>query len=289
MIFKILKEVYNDTKFRLSKPHEREIQGFKMWIDTKESDYVMRKTLRYYDSVKAHEPATTKIFKEIVKRGDTVLDIGANIGYFSLLARTLTGPTGIIYAFEPELKNYDYLVKNIKVNKFENEALNVAVGNVNGDIDLFKCPYDSGHHTIQQDKGITEYRKRSWLRFFTPHKIERLKVPIVRIDNKIIMPVDVVKIDVEGSEFEVLKGMKNLLDRNDNIKIIMEFFPLLLREMGTNLNDLYKYIKANNFKIFIIPDDYSAGSEMTEVGSFSELMNNCGESDGHVNLLLKRK
>lgn len=287
MITKLLSEVYNDTRFRLSKPHEREIQNFKMWIDTKEPEYSMRKTLRYYDSVKAHEPATTKIFKDIVKRGDTFLDIGANIGYFSLLARTLIGPTGKIYSFEPEPKNYDYLLKNIKVNKWDFEAMNVAVGDMNGDIDLFKCPYDSGHHTIQQDKGITEYRKRSWLRFFTPHKIERLKVPIVRIDNRIIMPVNVVKIDVEGSELEVLKGMKNLLARNENIKIIMEFFPLLLKEMGTDLFELYSFIKANQLNIFIIPDDYSAGSEMKEVGNFEELMNNCEGREAHINLLLK--
>lgn len=291
---KIAREIIQDSQFRLSKPHSKEIQKFLMWIDTKEPDYVMRKTLRYYNSVKAHEPATTKVFKDIVKRGDTVLDIGANIGYFSLLARSLTGPTGKVFAFEPEPKNYDYLVKNIKVNKWDIEAMNVAVGNENKDIDLFKCPYDSGHHTIQQSRGITEYRKRSWLRFFTPHKIERLKVPLIRIDNKIIQPVDVVKIDVEGSEFEVLKGMKNILDRNENIKIVMEFFPLLLREMGTDLEDLIQFISDQYFNIFIIPDDYSAGKEMVKVDSYipgkrlKELMNNCKEREAHLNLLLKK-
>lgn len=283
MITKILREIIADIKFRLSKPHEREIQDFEMYINNKDPEYSFRKTLRYYDSVKAHEPATTKIFRSIVLRGDTVLDIGANIGYFTLLARKLVGINGFVFSFEPEQKNYDYLLKNIRLNKFDIDPINAAVGDKEGEIDLFICPYDSGHHTINQKYGIMDYRKRSLLRLLTPHKIKRVRVPMVVIDNLIKKQVDVVKIDVEGAELGVLKGMKNIINNNQNIKIIIEFFPLLLDKMGTKPEELIRFIKDCGFNIFIIPEDYSAGTKMIKVDEV-----NCS-GDKHINLLLTRK
>lgn len=287
-MIKIIREVLRDTLFRLSKPREREIQNFKMFINTREPSYTMRKTLRYYDEVKAHEPATTELFKKIVMRGDTVLDIGANIGYFSLLARTLVNAVGNVYSYEPELKNFKYLQDNIRVNKFNITANQRACSDKDGQIELNTCPYDSGHHTIKQSGGITEYRKRSMLRFFTGNKINKYQVPTTRLDNIFKGEVDVIKIDVEGSELEVLKGIQGIMDRNRELKIVLEFFPLLLKQMGTNLEELFRFIQDNNFNIFIIPDDYSAKGEMVKVGEYKELMKYCPNREDHVNLYLTR-
>ncbi len=93
-----------------------EIQGSKMYINVKEKDPNMRKTFQAYASGLIHEETTTNLFKKTIKKGDTIVDLGANIGYFTLLAAKLTGREGKVYSFEPEPKNYNYLLKNIKLN-----------------------------------------------------------------------------------------------------------------------------------------------------------------------------
>ncbi len=67
----------------------------------------------------AHEPGTTALFKKLVKEGMTVVDIGAHIGYFSLLAASLVREKGSVFAFEPEPRNYALLVRNIELNGFK--------------------------------------------------------------------------------------------------------------------------------------------------------------------------
>src|SRR4030042_7144688 len=95
-----------------------EIQGSKMYVNVHEKDPSMRSTFRTYALNLIHEKATTELFKTMVKEGDVVLDMGANIGYFTILAARLVGKKGKVYSFEPEPRNYSYLKKNIELNKY---------------------------------------------------------------------------------------------------------------------------------------------------------------------------
>ena len=121
-------EVYNFL-FRYLWPYKNiiEIQGSKMYIDINNESLNMQQTFQGYASNLIHEKTTTELFKQAVKEGDTVVDLGANIGYFSLLAARIVRERGRVFAFEPEPKNYSYLVKNIKLNNYDNiEALQKA-------------------------------------------------------------------------------------------------------------------------------------------------------------------
>lgn len=276
----MLNEIIEDTKFRLSQPHEREIQGFKMWINTKEPSYIFRKTLRYYDTTESHEPSTTALFKKIVKPGDTVVDIGANMGYFSMLAKRLGADK--VYSYEPDPKSYSYLVKNAKINNYDITARSCAISNVSGREKLFLCPYDSGHHTLKQNNGITEYRKETSLirKLFLSQK-RHIEIFTKRLDDEIAGRVDVIKMDCEGSELLALKGMERILE--DSPKMIIEFFPLLLEKMGSDPKGLIQRLL--NYSVYIIPNDYNAEGGI-EINSYEGLMGHLKGREDHLNLFI---
>jgi len=279
-----LQEIADDILFRLSRPRIREIQGFRMWINTKEPSYSFRKTLRYYDKVEAHEPSTTKIFKKIVKQGNVVVDIGANMGYFSLLAKSLGAE---VYAYEPEPKSYGYLVKNAEINNYNITARSSAISNILGKERFYFCSYDSGHHTLKQNKGIKDYRKTSLIRkCMDLFQKKYIDIFTTTLDDEIKERVDVIKMDCEGSELLAIKGMSRILMENKDLKMIIEFFPLLLEKMGSNPKDLFDILN-NRFKIYIIPNDYSAQKGL-RVDSYLDLMKHLTKVDSHLNLFLTK-
>lgn len=89
-----------------------EIQGHKMFIEPADGLEFLIKP--------HHEEFETEIFKKEIKKGDTVLDLGAHIGYYTLLAAKLVGEKGKVFAFEPEPTNFALLKKNIKINNYQN-------------------------------------------------------------------------------------------------------------------------------------------------------------------------
>lgn len=289
MITQIVKELIEDTKFRLGDERTIDIQGFKMWINPKDT-YVMRKTFRAYNTYRVHEKATTNLFKSIIKTGDLFVDIGANIGYFSMLALYLGAR---VHAFEPEAKNVEYIRRNALTNHKEKDIIvsEVALSNEDGTGELYLCPYDSGHHTMNQNKGITDYRKTSLMRkcldLFT-NATKKIEVDTVVFDELQMKP-DVIKMDCEGSELLVLEGMDKTLKENKNIKMIVEFFPLLIKSMGSSPEVfINKLLTRYGFTMFIVPDDYNAGISMVEIKSYEQLMSYCPNEEDHVNLYLTR-
>lgn len=266
-----------------------EIQGSKMFINRNEKSYNMRRTLEDYASNLVHEKATTDLFKKTVKNGDVVMDLGANIGYFSLLAARLTGPMGKVFSFEPEPKNYSYLKKNIELNDYDQvQAFQKAVSNRNGTTKLFICDYDTGHHTINKQDGIEAYSRGRKI------KEQSISIDTVTLDSFIqdkTNKVDVVKMDVEGAEVLAFNGMDNILRKNHSLKIFLEFFPLLIEKMGNDPRELIKKIMQDyGFSIYVIPDDYAAlTSQMKKLNTIDEVMGYRKENDDHINLFLLRE
>ncbi len=267
-----------------------EIQGSRMYIDVNDPDPKMRKTFQAYGLNLIHEEATTALFKKIVKAGDVVLDLGANIGYFTLLAARLVGERGRVYAFEPEPKNFQNLRKNIEMNDYRNVyAYSKGVSNMSGKTKLFICPYDSGHHTINKPDGIKKYRPDY------DGEIKEVEIDVVIADDFLkdkVGKIDVIKIDVEGAEVLAFNGMKNILKGNQNVKIFLEFFPLLIQEMGDSPEGLIRQLQEDyKFTIFAIARDYSINNvaeDYVKIQNYSQLAELLkGETD-HTNLYLTR-
>lgn len=97
-----------------------EIQGSKMYVNVYDKDPSMRQTFQSYALCQEWEPSTTEIFKKMVKEGDTVVDLGANIGYFTLLAAKLVGKKGKVYALDKQPLAIEKIEKRARREGFSN-------------------------------------------------------------------------------------------------------------------------------------------------------------------------
>lgn len=178
-----------------------------------------------------------ELMKKIIKPGMVVVDVGANIGFYTLLLADLVGKTGMVYAFEPEKNNYRHLRRlcsgrgNIKVNRF-------AVGEKSGVANLFVSDDLNVDHLVYNDGG----------------KRQRVKVPEVSIDKffRSKVGVDFVKIDTQGFEHHVLKGMKNLILRCPRIMIMAEFSAYDLSLAGSRPEDQVKLVRDLGLKTYVL-------------------------------------
>lgn len=270
-----------------------EIQGSKMYVNVTDRDPSMRNTFRGYAVNKVHEESTTALFRRVVRERDVVIDLGANIGYFTLLAARLVGKEGKVFAFEPEPRNYGYLVRNVELNRYENVvALQKAVADRHGVVKLFTCPYDTGHHTIQKYDGIQAYRPD-----FVDERKEYVEVEQVSLDDffgELVGPINVIKMDVEGAEMLALMGMEQVIRRNRDLVMFIEFFPLLIRKMGQSPEEFARrLIEDFRFDVFVVKHDYSMRDRsysdgQLHVRNVDQLMSLCSNWKDHLNLYLEK-
>jgi FkbM family methyltransferase len=159
-----------------------------------------------------HEPATTELVVKEVKPGQTVVDIGANVGYFSLLFARAVGQDGIVHAFEPNPRLARILRYNLSLNGYRNVVVNQkAVSDRNGSA-RFYVP-KQGH-----ERSSLEPRHSSQIIDVATTKLDDYFEP--KEDR-----VDWIKLDVEGHETKALKGMRAILRSNKGIRLIVEFIP----------------------------------------------------------------
>lgn len=161
-----------------------------------------------------YEPNVTKIFKEHVKPGMRVIDIGANIGYFTMLFATLVGKQGRVLAVEPNVENGRLLVASRDANAYSQvNVLLTAVGDRTDVLALNGSGSNGTTATLQSGQSL---------------EIKRL-IPCVRLDDVLHDwdRVDFVKIDIEGAEYKALNGMINTLKKFRPV-IISEFSPSLI-------------------------------------------------------------
>jgi FkbM family methyltransferase len=187
--------------------------------------YVRAKSEALGYVVGAAKPETRKWFNP--KKGDTVVDVGAAIGKFSLFA----GKMGCnVISIEPHPITFDVLKKNIELNSFKNiKAINLAVGREKGKADLYSPKDFFGTASLNKD----------WENRFD---LVKYTVDLVPLDDitKELNNIDWLLIDVEGFEFEVLKGANETLKKTG--KIIIEI-------SRKNIDLIPEYLKKYNFEI----------------------------------------
>lgn len=180
-----------------------------------------------------YEPQTTAVFKAIIKPGMRVVDVGANNGYFTLLASMLVGNEGKVWAFEPEQRNFSDLIDNVRLNNFTNIVpIKKAIGQNNGEVLLYVS-----------DTGLGECS------IFPCHPSNRntVVVEIVKLDSIFRQKVDIIKSDTEGNELGVLLGAERLLDISGDIKLFLEMFPAGFKVAGYSISDLWKVLQRYGF------------------------------------------
>lgn len=168
----------------------------------------------FSDAFVLREVVNRKVYEKCSApgKGDTVIDIGAGIGTFTVRASSLVGEEGSVISIEPNPENYKLLLKNIKANRLQNViSINEACTNYNGTAKLF-IPGDTLLSSLVHNRNHPSY-------VFC--KVERLDSLIRRLG---IGKVDFLKIDVEGSELEVLEGALETLSSNQ-LRITLEVHP----------------------------------------------------------------
>ena len=189
-----------------------------------------------------YEPQETQLLKKIIKKNSTVIDIGANIGYFTLLLAKLVGPDGKVFSFEPDPNNFSILEKNVKINGYSNVILTQkAISDKTETTKLYLCKYSNGMHRIYQSEICEGYVE-----------IESSKLDDFFESVKFNGNIDFIKIDTEGSEVNVIRGIKNIINMNENIKILIEFEPWSIVQSGHSPKELLTEIENHGIKIFPI-------------------------------------
>ena len=178
------------------------------------------------------EPMETKYFLNWLKPGMHVVDIGANIGYYTVQMHGRVGGSGKIWAFEANPRIFARLKQNVEANNAaEVTLMPMAAGNADGAVTLF-CPADDTH-------GFASLRNQGW-------KAEEFVVPCRRIDDVLAgQRVDVLKLDVEGAEKMVLEGALDLI-RSQKPRIMIELAPALTSTFGYRTFDLIDILLACN-------------------------------------------
>ncbi len=196
-----------------------------------------------YSIYSEYEPKSIETVRNNIYKGNTVIDIGAHIGLYSLIFAESVGDRGLVYAFEPEVKNFRLLKKNVKINGYKNiTLLKKAVSNYSGKAKIFLSMSNSLDHRIYKS---VDHKKAE-------------NISVVKLDQMkdiASKPIDFVKIDVQGIEYFVLQGMKKCIQKNVNMKILIEFWPYGQIQAGIKPIDFLNLIKRNKFKIFEIDDN----------------------------------
>jgi FkbM family methyltransferase len=140
-----------------------------------------------------------------VDEGDVVVDVGANVGTFTLKAWKETGEKGKIFAFEPESRNYKRLCRNLRINRCANVVpINAAVSDFNGTADFYVKEV-SLQNTLLPETTLT----------IDTHTVTVVKVPVRTVSSVLedfgMDRIDFLKVDAEGAEFEVLRGVEKLM------------------------------------------------------------------------------
>jgi FkbM family methyltransferase len=167
------------------------------------------------------EPNATAVFRSLLRPGDVCLDIGAHIGYFTLLASRLVGPGGHVYAFEPSPATYEALLANLRRNDAANvTAFPFAAGDAPGQALLHEGPgTNTGRSTLRDTQPNAAP-------FTTPGVTVDVRTPVSCVPEDDLRRIRVVKIDVEGYEVEVLSGLVPIFELGEPLAVLVEFNPL---------------------------------------------------------------
>lgn len=185
------------------------------------------------------------LMQKHIQPGDTVLDIGANIGFYAELLSAYVGDNGRVHCFEPDVTNFNHLKKRCAT------LPNVTVNNkAVADKDQVLKIYTSKELNVDH-------------RTYKPEEYDQeIDIEAIGIDSYLKgTPVNFIKMDIQGFELSAVKGMTQTL-QEPQVKLLSEFWPYGMRKAGTSVLEYYTLLKSNHFFIYLIEN--GALKELTE-------------------------
>lgn len=244
-------------------PSERVMSKFGLlWF--RADDDVMRPATKHSG---VWEEGETEALRRLVQRGCRFLDVGAHIGYFSLVAHT-SAPDVVVHAVEPSPSTASLLRLNLFAHSIDSTVWELGLGSRRDTLGFSEADHNPGDGRVVLDLDFAD-----------------VVVPVLPADELFPREVfHVVKIDVQGFEDLVLEGMQGVIRRSPNIKILIEFFPGAISDRGRSpMNTLQSYQRMG-FSIEAL-----VGSKVLPL-SLDGILNTCAEAgaQGFVTLLLSK-
>lgn len=231
-----------------------EVEGFKIFASG--LDLVVSHDLL---TKRCWERLTTELLKQELARGMVVLDIGANIGYFTLLAAKIVGEKGKVFAFEPNASFAGLIAKSASANGFKNVVvLPKAVSDKTGKLEFSLAP------------GAPTRR-----------------VEAVRLDDLFLNrdeKVDFIKMDIDGTEPSAFRGMRDMVKRNPMLKAVVEYNPGHLKRQGNSPVAFLQQLADLSFEIEAAYDEIRHRVRAIDLPSISSM-----QDDEEVNLFLAKR
>ena len=174
------------------------------------------------------EPCETSFVEKILRPGMVFVDVGAHVGYYTLLASGIVGSGGRVYAFEPDPGNLAFLRRNVRNNQCQNVVVeHKAVTASSGQLLLYQSANNFGDHRIYEptDEPAKPREKRRSI----------VSVDAVSLDayfERNPRRIDFLKMDIQGAEYSAFVGMRGVLRRNPEIIVLSEFWPSGLSQAG---------------------------------------------------------
>lgn len=253
---------------RAYRPEFVMINGHKLYLHL-ERDVVVTTYLAIHGY---WEKMETQMVHRYVKPGMSVLDIGANIGYHTILAAGLVGEKGKVVAIEPGSDNFSLLSRSVAELPFKNvQLVHGAVWHSSGEIQLYVSDDSpSDHRVYDSSEG-------------------RHTEPIAAVAIDDLLPgqrFDFLKMDIQGAEGHAFKGMRKTLENHPPTAMVLEFSPGYLATAGTPASEVYAFLMQLGYSTFRIDEE----QERVYPISYDQIMAFCGDVEWKfVTLLCAQK
>jgi FkbM family methyltransferase len=207
----------------------------------------------------------TKAVKKLINKNDTVLDVGANIGYYSVIFSKLVGQTGKVYSFEPLAEYNKILKQNLEVNNIQNcEVINYGLSNLEQELSIYVNDSSATIHAVNDD-------------FERIEKIRLITLDKFVYDNN-IKKIDFIKIDVDGHEPAVLEGACKVI-KNLKPIVLLEISHLHYLKYGITVWDFYSMLKKKGLYIY-------TEVNLEEIKSKNEFLTKCCNFNHSTNIII---
>lgn len=219
------------------------------------------------------EREQSRLIQRLARSGSVVVDIGANIGYFTVIMAEAVGNHGAVLAFEPDAQNLNLMRWAICRSGFKNvTVIPAAVGEQSGNTLLYVNPDHPGDHRIYP---VAAHRNCQ-------------EVPLWSLDDYLertdqSRELSVIKIDVQGAELQVLRGMTKTLGRYPSVQLLLEFDPQILRQAGADPREVVSFVEAFGFRPFLL-----GGKAGVRVSSWPQIESLLGVGQ-YTDVLLSRE
>jgi FkbM family methyltransferase len=225
-----------------------------------------------------YEPHETQVLRNTLKPGMTFVDVGANIGYFTVLAAKLVGQTGKVVAFEPEPHNHHLLRRNVSRNRLTNVSmLRCALGATPGTAMIHRSATNFGDHRIYGDANSAALTQVSVETFDRAIAGQGVRLP------------DVVKMDTQGFECHILHGMEQFFAAGHPATVLTEYWPHGMTRSGGDPTAFLQSFANHGFTASVLTrDGRCLDTPVNSINDYLPSFDPCAPDGCYLNIVFTR-